>query len=421
MSVLLPTKPIGLNIDVSEGSSIQKNVLIDDTGLFIIDDNTSNTSIVLKTNDVPALYITDTQRIGINIINPTSRLVINDEIGDCIRLVYNHLKFADIKIKSNGSLEFETFDNVPINFISGDINTSGLQLNGVLVESNAEKLNYTNIMSTGVAEAEKTLVLDSSKSISGINYLSVNHMIINSTLALNTNSTDFSFVIQNNLGNCLKLKNDNEFTTFSVLDSGVLNIYNTANTIEILSDNNNNIIYPLQLTTANNLINTGIGIKFNTYNNNNIKRNMSTIETIITDNENNKENSIIRFNNMNNGELLNTVTIRNDGYILCNTLMELSDSRAKTIINKSDYEESLKKINEIKTYDFVYIEDLKKTIHKGVMAQELHEVIPSAVNIDKHYTISNKELIGYLIDCVKSLTNSIDEIKKTISINESKI
>jgi hypothetical protein len=411
MSVLLPSKPIGLNIDVNEGSSIQKNVLIDDTGLFIIDDDSTDTSIVLKTNNIPAFLITDTQRIGINISNPTSRLVINDEFGDCIKLSYNQLKFANIRINSNGSLQFETFDNVPINFVSGDTNTSGLKLNGVLLESTAEKLNYTNIDSIGIAEAEKVLVLDSSKSISGINYLSVNNLIINSTLALNTNSTNFAFVIQNNLGNCLKLKNDNEFATFSVLDSGVLSIYNTVNTIEILSDNNNSIIYPLQLTTANNLINTGIGIKFNTYNDNNIKRNMSTIETIITNNENNRENSIIRFNNMNNGDLLNTVTIRNDGYILCNTLMELSDSRAKRIINKSDYKDSLKKINEIKTYDFVYIEDLKETIHKGVMAQELHEVIPSAVNIGEHYTISNKELIGYLIDCVKSLSQSICEIK----------
>ena len=414
MSVLLPSKPIGLNIDISEGSNIQKNVLIDDTGLFIIDDDTSNTSVVLKTNNVPALLITDTQRIGINIENPSSRLVINDELGDCIKLSYDKLKFANIKIMSNGSLQFETYDNTPINFVSGDTNTSGLQLNGTLLEASAEKLNYTNIMSTGIAEASKVLVLDSSKSLSGINYLSVNNLIINSTLSLNTNSTDFAFVIQNNLGNCLKLKNDNEFATFSVLDSGVLSIYNTVNTIEILSDNNNNIIYPLQLTTSNNLINTGIGIKFNTYNDNNIKRNMSTIETIITNNENNKENSIIKFNNMNNGDLLNTVTIRNDGYILCNTLMELSDSRAKKIINKSDYKQSLKKINEIKTYDFVYIEDLKKTIHKGVMAQELHTVIPSAVNIGEHYTISNKELIGYLIDCVKSLTQSIEEIKNFI-------
>ena len=138
---------------------------------------------------------------------------------------------------------------------------------------------------------------------------------------------------------------------------------------------------------------------------------MSTIETIITNNENNNENSIIKFNNMNNGNLFNTVTIRQDGYIMCNTLMELSDARKKKIINKSNYNDSLHKIIELKTYDFTYIEDLKQQIHKGIMAQELYQIIPSAVSTGEHYTVSNKELIGYLIDCIKSLNESINEIK----------
>jgi len=200
-------------------------------------------------------------------------------------------------------------------------------------------------------------------------------------------------------------------------NSGILNIYNSNNIIEILSDQNNNLIYPIQITTANNLINTGIGIKFNTYNNNNIKRNMSTIETIITNNQNNNENSIIKFNNMNNGNLNTTVTIRNDGYILCNTLLELSDSRTKHILGTSNMDESLKKICNVNTYNFKYINDSNNIIHKGVIAQELHQVIPSAVNIEKAnnyddlHTVSNKELIGYLIDCIKVLNREITKLK----------
>ncbi len=186
--------------------------------------------------------------------------------------------------------------------------------------------------------------------------------------------------------------------------------------MELLTNNNSGIIFPLQLTTENNLINTGVGIKFNTYNDINIKRNMSSIETIITNNENNNENSIIKFNNMNNGNLLNTVTIRNDGYIICNTLMELSDMRKKKIINKSDCDESLEKINSIQTYEFIYKDDQNEVVHKGIMAQELHEIIPAAVDINSinnEYTISNKEIIGYLIDCVKSLYKTIEDIKIT--------
>jgi hypothetical protein len=205
-------------------------------------------------------------------------------------------------------------------------------------------------------------------------------------------------------------------------DLGILNIYNSNNVIEFLSAKNNNLIYPIQITTENNLNNTGIGIKFNTYNNNNIKKNMSSIETIITNNQNNNENSIIKFNNMNNGNLDTTVTIRNDGYILCNTLMELSDARTKYIISNSDYTDSLDKVCNINTYNFKYINDKKNTIHKGVIAQELYKIIPSAVNIERSnnfedlHTVSNKELIGYLIDSIKALQNEIKNLKKIIYI-----
>jgi hypothetical protein len=144
---------------------------------------------------------------------------------------------------------------------------------------------------------------------------------------------------------------------------------------------------------------------------------MSSIETIITNNQNNLENSIIRFNNRNDGILTNTVTIRNDGYILCNTLMELSDLRTKNIIKKSNSIDSLNKICQINTYDFVYKNDNTKKIHKGIIAQEIYEIIPSAINIESNneftnlYTISNKELIGYLIDAIKELKYQIDIIQ----------
>lgn len=417
MSVLLPTKPIGLNINQGNGNSTGNNFTIDGSGLYIFDDNGPNTNISLKTNNINALYIDDAQRIGIHCINPTSRLMINDEIGDCIRLIYNNninSNYAYIKLNSIGSLILEPYENAFVN-IKSNGNVSGLQLNDITVESSAEQLNYNNIDLPGVAEASKSLVLDDTKSISGINNLNVDNLIINNSLTLSTNSPAYALTIENRMEHCLKLINENNFTTFAMLNSGSLNIYNSTNSIELSCDSNNGLIYPLKLTTSNNLVNSGIGIEFNTYNINNIKRNMSTIETIITNNENNNENSIIKFNNMNNGNLYNTVTIRQDGYILCNTLMELSDSRKKQIINPSNYNDSLKKIIDIKTYDFTYIDDLKNKIHKGVMAQELHKIIPSAVSVGEHYNVSNKEIIGYLIDCIKSLNDSICEIQNKIN------
>jgi hypothetical protein len=420
MSVLLPSKPIGLNLGGNSGGGTTVNttinrLVVDDTGIFLLDDNTDKTSIILKTNNKSAIYINDTQRIGINKDSSiTSRLEINDPIGDCIKLIYNNDKYSKIRVTQLGTLQLEPYENQYLNIQTSFSNNSGIKINGSLVESTAFELNYNKVLERGNAEADKAVILNSDKAIYGITTLSADHIIANKSLNLNMNSPFYAFTIQNTTGRCLKLKNDEFFTTFDITEEGIFTIYNDNNTIEILSNSNSGIIFPLQLTTENNLINTGVGIKFNTYNDINIKRNMSSIETIITNNENNNENSIIKFNNMNNGNLLNTVTIRNDGYIICNTLMELSDKRKKKIINESNSDDSLEKINSIKTYDFIYKDDQKKIIHKGIMAQELHEIIPSAVDINSihgEYTVSNKELIGYLIDCVKSLYQSIAELQ----------
>jgi hypothetical protein len=92
--------------------------------------------------------------------------------------------------------------------------------------------------------------------------------------------------------------------------------------------------------------------------------------------------------------------------------------RKKKILKASNCNESLEKIKNVKTYDFVYTNDDKKIIHKGVMAQELHKIIPSAVNVDENeeYTVSSKDLIGYLIDSIKSLSDSVKELKKKVDM-----
>lgn len=422
MSILLPSKPRQLGNNITNTNNTVNNVTTGDSGLFIKDDDTPQTNIILKTNNLIGLYVSDTQRIGINMLaSPSKRLIINDELGESIRLVYdkdNQNKFADIDVDSNGSLLLKTFNNEYVNFInSNNSNVTNIKINSIPVLATANHLNFTTINLAGFAEANKCLVLDADKSIQGINKLTVNELQLNNTLTIDVNSINYGLQILNGMGNCLKLQNGNNFTTFNIPSSGILNIYNSNNIIEFLSDKNNNLIYPIQLTTENNLNNTGIGIKFNTYNNDNIKRNMSTIETIITNNQNNNENSIIKFNNMNNGNLINTVTIRNDGYILCNTLVELSDRRTKYILSNSNFEDSLDKISKINTYNFIYKDDEKKIIHRGLIAQELYKVIPSAIHIensngfDDLHTISNKELIGYLIDCIKALKYKIENFK----------
>jgi hypothetical protein len=428
MSLLLPSKPRQFSNNVSTNTI--SNLVTDDSGIYIADTNTGNTSISLNTNNKLGLFINKDQRIGMNThASSTKRLIINDENGQTVRLMYNREiqnRYADIDMSSEGSLLLKTNNNQYIDFINESNNSvTNIKLNGNILYANAAQLNYNTVATLGIAEPNKAVILDNNKSISGINSFSVDTLYtntfgINNTLELNTNSPNYCLVLSNDQGNCLKLINNNNYSLFNLNTSGILKIYNNQNIIEILSDNNNDIIYPLELTTENNVNNTGIGIKFNTYNDNNIKTNMSSIETIITNNENSNENSILKFNNMNNGSLTNTVTIRNDGYILCNTLMELSDARTKQIIKRSDSSESLNKICQIKTYEFIYKADTKQQIHKGIIAQELFKIIPSAIHIEQNnelndlYTVSNKELIGYLIDSIKELKYQLDGIQTVI-------
>ncbi len=422
---LLPSKPRQFSNNVY--TNTLNTLVTDDSGVYITDTNNGNTNISLKTNNKTGLFMNNDQRIGINTeLLTNKRFVINDELGQLLRLIYDRNttnRYVDIDINSQGSLLIKTNSNQYIDFINESNNlATNIKLNGNILYATANQLNYNAINTIGVAESNKALILDNNKNIRGINELYVNTIYattfgIYDNLILDRDTFNYSLLLANRYGKCLKLQNDTNFTLFDMETNGILKIYNNQNIIEIIGDNNNNIIYPLQYTTLNNNNNTGIGIKFNTYNNNNNKVSMSSIETIITNNQNNLENSIIRFNNRNDGILTNTVTIRNDGYILCNTLMELSDLRTKNIIKKSNSIDSLNKICQINTYDFVYKNDNTKKIHKGIIAQEIYDIIPSAINIESNneftnlYTISNKELIGYLIDAIKELKYQIDIIQ----------
>lgn len=418
MSAILPQKPVRVGISGGGSVGTPSNVISGDSGVYVMDDG-DFASMLFKINGNNALSIDKFRRLGINVDTAlTYRLEIDDPVGDCIKMWRSGQSATFIK-NTNGSIELDV-DNRDENGIRMN---GRIHLNDQELLSTAVKLNYTNINEVGSAERNRCVVLDSDRSYYGINVLSVDNLVINKSLTMDMNSDRFALNIKNKQGKCLKLYNDDLYSEFTLDDSGELIFYNSEGCVDISSGMStmNGIQYPLQLTTNMNSINTGVGIKFNTYNDSNIKRNMSSIETIIINNENNMENSIIKFNNMKNGELFNTVTIRNDGYIICNTLLELSDMRKKVIINKSNESESLEKINKVAIYDFYYTNDEKKTIHKGVMAQELHSVIPSAVNVSDDYTVSNKDLMGYLIDSIKSLTTTVADLKRRVErVEDSK-
>ncbi len=417
MSSILPRKPVRVAISGGGSSGTPSNVISGDSGVYVVDDG-EYASMYFKINGNNALSIDKFRRLGINVDSTlTYRLEIDDPLGDCIKMWRSGTQPTYIK-NIDGSISLDVEDRS-----SNGIRMHGkVHINNQELLSTAVKLNYTNVSEIGNAERSKCVVLDSDRSYYGINVLSVDNLVINKSLTMDMDSDRFALNIKNKQGKCLKLFNDSLYSEFTLADSGELVFYNSDGHVDISSGMQTvgNIQYPLQLTSNIRGANSGVGIKFNTYNNSNIKRNMSSIETIIINNENNMENSIIKFNNMKNGELFNTVTIRNDGYIICNTLLELSDMRKKIIVNRSNKNESLEKINMVNTYDFYYTNDEKKTIHKGVMAQELHAVIPSAVNVSDDYTVSNKDLMGYIIDSIKSLTETVNDLKKKVEEIHSK-
>lgn len=401
MSVLLPSKPSRILQSSGGTTESPSDLVYGDSGIYIRD-NVNDASIQFNINGYTAMTLDKFRRLGINTEQPlTYRLEINDPNGECIKMFRSN----DLPIyvrNENGWMCLETSDS---STFGTNINGK-LKLNGYEVLSTADKLNYTNVAEQGIAERNKCLVLDSNKSAYGINILSVNDLSINNSLTLDMNSDRFSLNVKNSTGKCLKLYNDSLFTEFSLNDSGDLTILNSDSYVEIIQGTTlSGVQYPFQVTSSGA---DGIGIKFNSYNNQNIKRNMSNLETIVTNNQHGMETSIIKFNNMKDGIMNNTVTIRSDGNIVCNSVLELSDMRKKNIIDKSDMQESLSKINKIKIYNFTYKNDT--TVHRGVMAQQLREIIPSAVNVGEDYTISNKEIIGYLIDSVKCLTSKIEEL-----------
>ncbi len=76
--------------------------------------------------------------------------------------------------------------------LSGHNGTNGLILGATLVTSSANQLNYNNITTIGIGQASKTLVLDSSRNISNINSLTTSTLVA-TTINLNgTNITSSS-------------------------------------------------------------------------------------------------------------------------------------------------------------------------------------------------------------------------------------
>ncbi len=133
----------------------------------------SNAGILtFYTNDgLPSYYstgyermrITNTGLIGINNANPTYRLDIMDNNGQILKISTSSY-FTKFHVNTiDGSLNILTSGNY--------VNVQGLSIAGALINATPAELNYNNGLTPGTVSQTRSVVVDSSKNITGFNNL----------------------------------------------------------------------------------------------------------------------------------------------------------------------------------------------------------------------------------------------------------
>ncbi len=319
--------------------------------------------------------------LGIGSNAPDKKLEVNSATGDCMRLTYNDANgsaenYVDFNVSNIGNLTLNASGNTIFIHSSDHFDISGhngadkgLKLNGVLVTSTATELNYVDT-TQGTAEASKALVLDSSRNIANINELSTK--ILNATIDNATgNSVAYPIIISR--------------TTSDTPATGL-----------------------------------GAGIEFYIENSNNDNIAFGSIEVSADDVTDNSEDGKLKINLMTGGLSTTVMTLTKES-LLVEELVETSDRRVKENIECADLEESYDKIMELNLVNYNFIHDKEKKMHRGLIAQELKEIIPNAVHIGENegiedfHSVSTKELVGYLIGALQHMNKKYNDLEKKIS------
>ena len=329
-------------------------------------------------NTSESMRLTATGKMGVGTTLPAKQVEINSSTGEVLRLTYNDnngtaANYSDFSISSGGNLSIvssglTTFIDSTNNFdIAGhDGSTLGLKLAGVLVTSSATQLNYNNV-TPGSAVASKTIVLDASRNITNINSMSLSN--------INT-------IFDNNVGNTVG--------------------------------------YPINLirtTSTTPAVGLGIGLDFFIENASNNNVAFGAVQVSADSVTAGSENGKLTVNLMNGGTSTAAMTLTNTS-LTVTELVETSDRRVKENIVPVSNVESFNKIMDLNIVDYNFIADETKKTHRGLIAQELNEVIPSAVTISEKdgisdfHAVSSKELVGYLISSLQHMNSKFDELNQ---------
>jgi hypothetical protein len=109
-----------------------------------------------------------------------------------------------------------------------------------------------------------------------------------------------------------------------------------------------------------------------------------------------------------------------------------SDKRLKTVVGTE--KNAIDVLNRVKLYNYYWNSDQDKNIFYGPLAQELHEVLPTAVSkgddsdifIDpleakefsiqpsQPWSVDNSTIVPYLIKAIQELSVKIDELESRL-------
>lgn len=179
--MLYPPRPKNISIPAVVAGNILQS---DNTSISVIEDDHLG-SIVMKTDNNLAIVINPAQQVSINTQLENSMLTINNNIPltSTFRMSYQDSYYFDGRVTENGDVLFipncldvnlnpRLVTAFKKNFDIADHNgmNRGLHLGGRLVTASASELNYVDVP-VGQGHPNKSLVLDGSKNITGINQL----------------------------------------------------------------------------------------------------------------------------------------------------------------------------------------------------------------------------------------------------------
>lgn len=170
---------------ISIPAVVAGNILQSDNSSVSINDNGTDGSIIMKTENNVAMIINADQKVSINTERFDSTLTINNDnpLSSTLQISYLDSFYFNGNITANGDMLFVPScddpllnndlrtvfkKNVDINEHNGS--TMGLRLNGTLITATATRLNYTDIVA-GTSQPFRALVLDTNRTVTGINHL----------------------------------------------------------------------------------------------------------------------------------------------------------------------------------------------------------------------------------------------------------